>query len=91
MCAKGLAGFLSDPWGLLWSSRGWRNLFHGGFTYIPKHYHWTTNSHSNQNVGFYINGIDVDFEKYSMFETKGKIKNNAIFNIVVDMFNNNIR
>lgn len=63
----------------------------GGFTYIPKHYRWTTTSHSNQNVGLYINGIDVDFEKYSMFETKGKIKNNAIFNIVVDMFNNNIR
>ena len=33
--AKGLAGFLSDPWGLLWSTTGWRHLFHGGFTYIP--------------------------------------------------------
>lgn len=26
-CAKGLAGFLFDPWGLLWSSTGQRNLF----------------------------------------------------------------
>lgn len=57
VCAKGLAGFLSDPWGLLWSSTGWRNLFHGGFTYITA----ASVLVSHQSLSFIIHGISIWF------------------------------
>ena len=53
----------------------------GGMTYVPKHYAWTTASHSATDVNLYINGANIDFKNYS-FGVDGRIKNTDVFKIM---------
>ena len=53
----------------------------GGMTYAPKHYAWTTTSHSATDVNFYVNGANVDFRNYS-FGSSARIKNTDVFKIM---------
>ncbi len=52
-----------------------------GMTYVPKHYQWTTTSHSSTDVNCYINGANIDFKNYS-FGIDGRIKNTDVFKIM---------
>ena len=53
----------------------------GGMTYVPKHYAWTTGSHTATDVNLYINGANIDFRNYS-FGVEGRIKNTDVFKIM---------
>lgn len=53
----------------------------GGMTYVPKHYTWTTASHSAADVDCFINGANIDFREYS-FGVSGRIKNTDVFKIM---------
>ena len=55
--------------------------YDSGMTYVPKHYAWTTTSHSSTDVNFYINGANIDFRNYS-FGTNARIKNTDVFKIM---------
>ena len=57
----------------------------GGMTYVPKHYAWTTASHSATDVNLYINGADINFANYS-FGVNGRIKNTDVFKIMKQLF-----
>ena len=48
---------------------------------VPKHYAWTTTSHSSTDVNLYINGANIDFRNYS-FGSNGRIKNTDVFKIM---------
>lgn len=54
---------------------------YNGMTYVPKHYQWTTTSHSSTDVNCYINGANIDFKNYS-FGIDGRIKNTDVFKIM---------
>jgi alkaline phosphatase len=55
--------------------------YDNGMTYVPKHYAWTTTSHSSTDVNFYINGANIDFRNYS-FGMNTRIKNTDVFKIM---------
>ena len=55
--------------------------YDSGMTYVPKHYAWTTKSHSSTDVNLYINGANIDFRNYS-FGSNGRIKNTDVFKIM---------
>ena len=48
-------------------------------------YSWGTKGHTGVDVNLYINGANIDFSKYS-FETKERIKNTDVFEIMKDLF-----
>ena len=55
--------------------------YDNGMNYVPKHYAWTTTSHSSTDVNLYINGANIDFRNYS-FGVEGRIKNTDVFKIL---------
>ena len=55
--------------------------YDNGMNYVPKHYAWTTTSHSSTDVNLYINGANIDFRNYS-FGSNGRIKNTDVFKIM---------
>lgn len=61
----------------------------GGYTYHPKYYRWTSDSHTGTHVGLWVIGVDIDFEDYSgIAVTKGDntiLKNTEINFIWRDM------
>lgn len=61
-----------------------------GFEYSPVYYYWGSKSHSNAEVGFYVNGKDIDFKSYSEFGVASTIKNTAVFDIMKDLLENKI-
>lgn len=61
-----------------------------GFTYKTKYYNWGSTGHSSTYVGFYVNGKNIDFAKYSQFKKSALIKNTDMFSIMKDLLENKI-
>lgn len=61
-----------------------------GFFYETKYYSWLSTGHSSTYVDLYVNGKEIDFKKYSEFESKDLIKNTAVFSIIKDLLENKI-
>ena len=61
-----------------------------GFDYETLYYYWGSTGHSDANVGFYVNGKDVKFHRYSQFSDATLIKNTDVFSIVKDLLENKI-
>ena len=50
------------------------------------YYSWTTTGHTPTDVYCFVNGADINFEEYSSFNDKYRIKNTDIFYIIQDLF-----
>ena len=61
-----------------------------GFEYGTLYYYWGSTSHSDAHVGFYVNGKEIKFNRYSRFNDEGLIKNTDVFNILKDLLENKI-
>ena len=61
-----------------------------GFDYEKIYYYWGSTGHSDAHVGFYVNGKDIKFNRYSQFNDEGLIKNTDVFNIIKDLLENKI-
>ena len=61
-----------------------------GFEYSTLYYSWGSTGHSDANVGFYVNGIDIKFNRYSQFKDETLIKNTDVFLILKDLLENKI-
>ena len=61
-----------------------------GFSYETLYYYWGSTSHSNAEVGFYVNGKNIDFAAYSYFEKDFMIKNTDTFKIMKALLENKI-
>ena len=61
-----------------------------GFDYETLYYYWGSTGHSDANVGFYVNGKNIKFNRYSQFSDETLIKNTDVFNIVKDLLENKI-
>ena len=61
-----------------------------GFDYETLYYYWGSTGHSEANVGFYVNGKNIKFNRYSQFSDETLIKNTDVFSIVKDLLENKI-
>ena len=61
-----------------------------GFDYETLYYYWGSTGHSAANVGFYVNGKNIKFNRYSQFSDETLIKNTDVFSIVKDLLENKI-
>lgn len=61
-----------------------------GFDYGTLYYYWGSTGHSDANVGFYVNGKNIKFNRYSQFRDETLIKNADVFNILKDLMENRI-
>lgn len=61
----------------------------GGYTYRPKYYRWTSDSHTGNDVGLWVFGVDIDFEDYTdrgaLVSNPSRIKNSEVNYIWRDM------
>ena len=61
-----------------------------GFEYETLYYYWGTTGHSDAHVGFYVNGKNIKFNRYSQFNDESLIKNTDVFIIMKDLLENKI-
>ncbi len=61
-----------------------------GFDYGTLYYYWGSTGHSDAHVGFYVNGKNIKFNRYSQFSDETLIKNTDVFNILKDLLENKI-
>ena len=61
-----------------------------GFDYGTLYYYWGSTGHSSAHVGFYVNGKEIKFNRYSRFNDESLIKNTDVFTILKDLLENKI-